>query len=275
MPRQTTNDKRQTTKAKFLKVLLPATSYLLLATILFGCNAVGTSKPAALQVTSTPESSIFLDGKHIGKTPFFSDQLKSGQYLLKITASEASYVDKITLTGGTLTVINRELANNFLAQSGETLWLDSGKRGLFVSSLPSEADIMVDGRLIGKTPFLLEKIEEGEHKIALIKGGFINREFAIKASSKYQVVADVTLASEIAKNPQPSPVPVLSVENVRILATPVGFLRVRREPSLSAPEIGRVKTGDELEVVQETKDWVKVKFDGKFGWISSQYTKKL
>ena len=258
-----------------VKNLLIAYCLLLIALTLSGCSIVGTSKPAALQVTSTPEASVFLDGKHLGKTPFYSDQLRAGEYTLKVTVSEASYVDKISLTAGTLTVVNRELANNFLAQSGETLWLDSGKRGLFVSSLPSEADIMVDGRLIGKTPFLLEKIEEGEHKIALIKGGFINREFAIKASSKYQVVADVTLASEIAKNPQPSPVPVLSVENVRILATPVGFLRVRREPSLSAPEIGRVKTGDELEVVQETKDWVKVKFDGKFGWISSQYTKKL
>ena len=87
----------------------------------------------------------------------------------------------------------------------------------------------------------------------------------------------MTLASEIAKNPQvhPSPVPALSVQKVRILATPTGFLRVRKEASLDSPEIGRVKTGDELEIIQETKDWVKVKFEDKQGWISSQYAKKL
>ncbi|MEK9146959.1 MAG: SH3 domain-containing protein, partial [Patescibacteria group bacterium] len=92
----------------------------------------------------------------------------------------------------------------------------------------------------------------------------------------YQLVADVTLASEIAKNgPSPkSPVPPPTVK-VKVEKTPQGFLRVRQEPSLSAPEIGRVKTGDELEVIQETKDWVKVQFEGKQGWVSSQYVKKL
>ena len=277
MPFISSKAKHLTTKAKVLKVLLPATSYLLLATIFFGCSAIGTTKPAALQITSIPEASVFLDGKHLGKTPFFSDQLKVGEYLLKITAGEASFVEKITLSGGTLTVVNRELANNFLAESCETLWLESGKRGLFVSSMPSEVEITMDGKLVGKTPYLVEKLEEGEHKITLTKAGYINREFAVKASNKYQVVADVTLASEIAKNPQvqPSPVPALSVQKVRILATPTGFLRVRKEASLDSPEIGRVKTGDELEIIQETKDWVKVKFEDKQGWISSQYAKKL
>src|SRR3990167_2032918 len=194
MPFISSKAKHLTTKAKVLKVLLPATSYLLLATIFFGCSAIGTTKPAALQITSIPEASVFLDGKHLGKTPY-----------------------------------------------------------------------------------LVEKLEEGEHKITLTKAGYINREFAVKASNKYQVVADVTLASEIAKNPQvqPSPVPALSVQKVRILATPTGFLRVRKEASLDSPEIGRVKTGDELEIIQETKDWVKVKFEDKQGWISSQYAKKL
>ena len=276
MPSISSNAKRLTTKAKrYFSTLFQVSSFLFLVLFLSGCSAIGTTKPAALQITSVPEASVFLDGKHLGKTPFFSDQLKVGQYLLKVTAGEASFVEKITLSGGTLTVVNRELANNFLAESGETLWLESGKRGLFVSSMPSEADITVDGKLVGKTPYLVEKLEEGEHKITLAKAGYINREFAIKVSNKYQVVADVTLASEIAKNPQPSPTPVLAVQKVKILATPVGFLRVRKEASLSSAEIGRVKTGDELEIIQETKDWIKVKFEDKQGWISSQYAKKL
>jgi len=272
MPLTTLNAKRLTLNAK---TIILASYFIILTSILSGCSAVGSNKPAALQVTSVPEASIFLDGKHIGKTPFFSDQIKSGEYLLKITASEASYVDKIVLTGGTLTVVNRELANNFLAQSGETLWLDSGKKGLFVSSLPGEANMTINGRLIGKTPLLVDEIEDGEHKITLTKAGFIDREFTIKTSSKYQVMANVTLASDVAKNPQSSPAPLPRIEKVKVLATSLGFLRVRREPSLTAAEIGRVKTGDELEVVQETKDWVKVKFEGKQGWISAQYTKKL
>ena len=261
-----------------VRKLLLATSYLLLTTILAGCSAVGSNKPAALQITSTPEASVFLDGKHLGKTPFFSDQMKAGEVLLKITVSEASYSDKITLYPGRLTVVNRELNSNFLAQSGEILWLENAKQGLFVSSMPQEADFSIDGRSYGTTPFLVEKIEEGEHKVRLSKNGFLDREFAIKTNNKYRLNADVTLASEIAKNkgdltgPSPTPVPNPQVE---IIKTPQGFLRVRKDPSLSSVEVGRVKTGDKLEVIQEVKDWVKIAFEGKQGWVSAQYTKKL
>src|SRR3990167_4554493 len=77
---------RLTTNAgKILKLSLPFTCFLLLATVLSGCNVIGTINPAALQVTSTPEASVFLDGKHLGKTPFFTDQLDAKEYTLKIS----------------------------------------------------------------------------------------------------------------------------------------------------------------------------------------------
>ena len=54
------------------------------------------------------------------------------------------------------------------------------------------------------------------------------------------------MASVAAKRPPASPVPVIKVQ---VTSTPAGFLRVRKEPSLTSAEIGRVKTGDQLEVV--------------------------
>jgi uncharacterized protein YgiM (DUF1202 family) len=274
----TLNAKRLTSNAKrFFKYLSLVTCHLSLVFLLSGCSAIGESKPAALQVTSVPEASVFLDGKHLGKTPFFSDQLKAGEHLLKITVSEASFVDKVTLTSGTLTVVNRELANNFLAQSGEILALVPDEKGLFISSMPNSADLTIDGKLIGKTPALVDEIEDGEHKVLLAKAGYQEKQFSIKTSGQYQLVADVTLASQIAKGVSLSPAtsPVPAPQKVEITQTPQGFLRVRSEPSLASTEIGRVKTGDQLEVIQETKDWIKIKFEGKQGWVASQYTKKL
>ena len=269
-----------------IKSLLHTSYFILLTSVLSGCTLIGTPKPAALQVTSTPEASLFLDGKHLGKTPFFSDQLKSGEFLLKITVSDAVYVENITLTGGTLTVVNRELANNFLAQSGEVLYLRPSEKGLFISSSPKDADITLDGRFVGKTPILLLEIEEGEHKILLAKTGYLEREFAIKTSSRYQLIADVTLAAEIAKNtqasqsPPPSPPPPQKVE---VIKAPGGILRVRLEASATSTEVGRVRNGDQLEIIQETKDWIKITLPekpvsgqpGKQGWIQAIYTKKL
>lgn len=256
------------------KLTIHVTCYLVLVTLLSGCKAIGTTKPAALQVTSTPEVSVFLDGKHVGKTPFFSDQLKSKEYTVKLTSGEASYIEKVNLTPGTLTVINRELNNNFLAQSGEVLWLEEGESGLFIVSMPDEATISLDGQLIGKTPRKIDDIKEGEHKVLISKQGYIDREFSIKTSTKYQLVADVTLASEVAKGTLAVPSPAPEPQKVTVLPTPQGFLRVRKDPSTQASEIGRVKTGDKLELLQETKDWVQVKFEDKQGWVSTQYVKK-
>ena len=203
-----------------VKNLLLVTCYLSLAFFLSGCRAIGTNKPAALQVTSIPEASVFLDGKHLGKTPYSSDQLKSGEHTLKLSASEASYLERVTLNPGTLTVVNRELVNNFLAQSGEVLSLEPSGQGLFISSSPDQASITLDGRLIGTSPLLVEDIKEGEHKLLLAKDGYQDREISIKTSPKYQLVAAITMASVAAKQPPASPVPVIKVQ---VTSTPAGF----------------------------------------------------
>jgi len=270
MPPVTLNSKRLATKTRSL---LLTVSFLLLTVILSGCSAIGFSRPAALQVTSRPEASIFLDGKHIGKTPFYSDQLIKGEYLLKVTVSEASYVDRITLRESTLTVVNRDLASNFLAQSGENLSLVPNKKGLFIISTPGDSDITIDGKYAGKSPSLIKDLQDGNHKVQISKKGFLEREFVISTSSKYQLMADVTLASQIAKSGITKKEPnQLDSKRALILSTPQGFLRVRTEPSLSAEEIGQAKVGEDFEIIQETKDWFQISFDGKLGWISTAYS---
>lgn len=256
-----------------LRKIPPILLILTFAVVLSGCKAVGNANSAALQVTSNPQASVFLDDKHIGKTPFFSDQLKEGEHSLKITAGEATYVDKIGLKNGALTVVNRDLNNNFSAQSGETLWLVDGENGFFVASSPPDADITIDGQYKGKTPSIID-FESGEHKVKIGKSGYTEREFTIKTAKNYKVIANVTLSSKEAKNPQQKN-EQNTIDKVEILETPQGFLRVRKEPQLDAQELGQVSTGTTYEVIQETDDWIKISFDGKQGWVSKQYTKKI
>ncbi|OGD98863.1 hypothetical protein A3A49_02595 [Candidatus Curtissbacteria bacterium RIFCSPLOWO2_01_FULL_38_11b] len=280
MPISTLYAKRLKTNAKKkLKILLALRSFSVvgsLVLILSGCSAIGYSKPAALQVTSTPQASVFLDGKHIGKTPFYSDQLKAQEYTIKVTVSDATYVDKITLTQGTLTVVNRDLSSNFLAQSGENLSLVPSSHGFFVISWPADADITIDGKYIAKTPSLVKDLIDTEHKVLISKTGFVDREFAIKSSSKYQLLADVTLASQVAKGVTPKQTThQAEAKQVEILSAPGGFVRLRRDPNTKSEEIGRIKSGETAEVIQETDDYFQVKFEGKLGWIPTQYTKEV
>lgn len=260
-----------------VKNLFLGICFLFLVLILSGCSAIGFSKPAALQVTAKPEASVFLDGKHLGKTPFYSDQLREGEYTLKVTTESVEYTGKITLRGGILTAVNRELNSNFLAQAGETLSLVPGQKGLFIVSFPNDAGITVDGNFVGKTPLKISDLKEGDHNIQLSKEGFLDREFSIATSGKYQLLADVTLASIIAKDngaskkeSQPQ-----EADMVLILNTPQGFLRVREKPSLSSREVGRVTSGETYEILKEEDEWFQISFDGKTGWISASYAEKL
>jgi uncharacterized protein YgiM (DUF1202 family) len=79
-------------------------------------------------------------------------------------------------------------------------------------------------------------------------------------------------------------IPKSESEFVEILSTPTGFLRVREEPSSLGKEIGQVEPGKNYVLVEtdEKTGWFKIEYlpaqageDGKVGWISNQYAKKL
>ncbi|KKR78189.1 MAG: PEGA domain protein [Candidatus Curtissbacteria bacterium GW2011_GWA1_40_9] len=258
----------------FIKNLPLLICCLSLVLILPGCSAIGRTKQAALQVTTNPQASVFLDNKHLGKTPFFSDQLQDGTHTIKVSASEAVYVDKVELKNGALTVVNRDLNNSLFAQSGEVLWLTEGKNDVFIATNPPNSEVTIDGQYQGKSPILINDLDNGDHKVLITNTGYFDREFTIKNSNNYKLVANVTLASQTAKNQQ-SQEKSDQVKKVEILNTPQRFLKVRKEPDYTAQEIGQVELGTTYEVIQEIEDWVKISFDGKLGWIYSQYTKKI
>src|SRR3989344_4128134 len=273
MPSLTLNAKRLTTNANRLLI---AYCLLLIAVLLSGCSAVGFQKFAALQVTSTPQASIFLDGKHLGQTPFYSNQLKNGNDSLKITTTDATYLDEIELSSGTLTVVNRDLSFNFMAQAGETLSLKSGFKGVMITSLPSEADITIDGRYVGKTPLQNTDISEGEHKVLATRQGYIDREFSIKTLAGYQVVAEVILASKIAKGlainiNAPEASSPAKGESVKTQST----VNVKKEPDKLAQDIGKIKAEEQLDLIGQNQTWYQVVFEGKLGWIPKETASKL
>ena len=62
---------------------------------------------------------------------------------------------------------------------------------------------------------------------------------------------------------------------VQILDTGIGYLRVRSGPGTSYSEIGRATVGNKYTYLGEQGDWYKIDFQGKEGWVSSDYSKKL
>src|SRR5258706_8023174 len=97
---------------KLLLILFP----ILLACVVFGVFLFIVSKTSvakgALQVTSVPQATVFLNDKEIGKTPLCKcdqqDTLPTGQYTIKLVPKDSSletYEEKISINPSVLTVV--------------------------------------------------------------------------------------------------------------------------------------------------------------------------
>ena len=287
------------------KIVLPIT-LILSAIILSGC--VGpTSSQSALQVNSTPKTTVFLDGKHVGQTPYYDEKLKAGEYNLKLVPESGagiqavSWEGKVKLISEVLTVVNRDLKDSESGSSGEILNLetintkDTGE--IMIITNPDGASIKLDGQDKGVAPLLLKNVSAGDHEVAISTVGFIDKIVRIRTTNGYKLIINAQMAGGSGLKPieTPSaasltptgsqqksvtPIPTIGFRSgkpsIKILDTPTGWLRVRTGPSLSATEAAKVNTGETFPYLTEESGWLKIEYqEGKEGWISSQYAQKL
>lgn len=241
----------------------------------------------ALQVTSEPNSKVYLDGKYIGQTPLCLCQLKDmvnvGDYDIRLVPTQGNFVpfeQKIPISQKVLTVVDRSFKEGGQS-SGSVISLSKLLSGngvsLSVISLPAGARVYLDSGDVGSTPVKKSDVTESDHEIKLTKEGYQDKTIRIKTVGGYQLNALVFLGS----NPQASspsatstPAPI-SVTKILILDTPTGFLRVRSEPSLNGSQVGQVLPGEKYDLLDEQNGWYEIKLkDGTVGWVSSQYAQK-
>lgn len=281
---------------KILFVIIPA---LLIALLIFlfiqYTNRIRLQK-GALQVTSTPESKVYLDNKYIGTTPLSKtdpgDMIQAGTYtirLVPIDTSLSEYQEKITISSGILTVVDRKFRKGALSE-GYVISLsplsDKSKAELEVVSFPTDAKITLDANEIGKTPFLYKKPTESDHLLKINKNDYKEKTVRIRTPKGYRltVVAylgvisgteEIISPTVAAPSLSPTLSPIQSAANVLILDTPTGFLRVRANYDLNSAIITTVSPGSTFPLIGEQEGWLEIKLpDGRTGWVSSQYAKK-
>jgi hypothetical protein len=279
---------------KILFLIVPA---LLIALLIFlsiqYMNRIRSQK-GALQVTSSPKSKVYLDDKYIGDTPLSktdpSDMIQAGKYTIRLVPTDTSlseYQEKITISSGILTVVDRKFRKGALSE-GYVISLtplpDKGKAELEVVSFPTDAKITLDANEIGKTPFLYKKPTESDHLLKISKNGYKEKTVRIRTPAGYRlsVVAYLGVISGVEEEVSPTkippsitPSPTQSASNVLILDTPTGFLRVRASYDLNSAIITTVPPGSTFPLMGEQEGWLEIKLtDGSTGWISSQYAKK-
>lgn len=229
---------------------------------------------------SNISAKVFLNDMEAGPAPFQDDTLKPGDYAVSLRADEATSSAKVFWQGyaklneGTLTIVIRDIADSKDTSSGEIISLENGK-GVTITSSPGGAEVFIDGVLKGVTPLTVSDIEEGEHQFIISRENFLKRSIRSKVIDGLNLSLAVDLAitePDLTKLPG---TPITSTAEIIIRNTPTGFLRVRDKAGLGGKEIGQVKPGETLILLEESPGWVRIRLkDGKEGWVSSTYTQK-
>lgn len=241
---------------------------------------LGVKQTSGISVLSEPSDAIvYLNEKQVGQTPWGEKGLDIGDYLVKIEKGKASWQGRVKLTGGTVTVVTRDIATDSASAAGEVLTLDKGK-GLTVISNPSDSLVEIDSQPYGKTPITVD-IKSGEHTILVSHQNYLPRSFSADLPDNFNLTVSVDLASTEADltataPPSSSPSSVTTqTPTVLVKQTPTGFLRVRDKPNLNGKEIVQVKPGESLVLLEELKSWDKIRLsDGREGYVSSAYVEK-
>lgn len=187
----------------FKRFLLIVTTSILLS----GCTLpfIGdiTNKSSGLQVTSTPQATVFLDDNSLGLSPILEEDLKPGKYTLKIVPTDStipSWETKITLSPGVLTVVDRKLSTNPEQSHGHVLSFEklSSKdtTKIAVTTIPDSVTVTIDGSPKGFTPLSIDTISAGDHVILLSSPGFEDKTLRARTIDGYQLTITAQLAKQ-------------------------------------------------------------------------------
>lgn len=262
-----------------------------------------SGKQGELRVESQPVASIFLDNKHIGRTPY-RDKITAGEYTIKLVPESAvdgtaSWQGRIAVGPSLLTYINGTLSDSELTTAVDILWLTkitSRQSEISVTTNPDGATLLVDNETKGITPLSISDIAPGDHKISLASPGFASRTINIKTTAGYKLIVsvklalsggpiptpttDATLSPTISGKPTPKasstpkPTPTKTATSSGTLQdpskpfaiikdTPTGFLRVREKPSTATDSA-------ELSRVNPSEKYHI--YDEQSGWYQIQYS---
>ncbi len=287
---------------KVLLFLLPVVlAILVFLGVVYFLQKTTVSK-GALQVTSQPQSTAYLNGQIVGKTPLCDcdpkDMLPVGDYTIRLVPTSGNaepYEEKITLSQSVLTVVDRTFGD-VGKSNGSVISLspisDPKDAQIFVSSFPYGADVSLDSNPSGSTPLVIDHVTESDHELTVSKSGYDQKTIRIHGVLGYKLSAIISLATDLSQQPvaittatpsasvtptgNPTPTSILQGPQITILDTPTGFLRVRDSASLGGTEIAQVHPGETYPYVGEQDGWMEIKLpNGQKGWVSATYTKKL
>lgn len=227
--------------------LLPIVATLLIVIIsgLIVKNLFFKPSDAGLKVDANPAGVVYIDGKEVGRTPYESEKLSSGEKTIKIVPEQTfgnlkTWEIKVKLVSGALAVVRKDF-NEDEAQSSSYIIsmepiVDKKSASLLVVSIPDSAVVRLDGESKGFTPVSLDKLIEGDKTITLTAPDFTEKTINAKLYNGFKTIINVTLAQS-AEVTELTPTPSLAVSPTPS-AKPTG--KISPTPTAKATPTGKV-----------------------------------
>ncbi len=261
--------------------------FLLVAFTAFGFKVLFLDKQkdtGSLQVDSIPRVKVFLNDAEAGQTPYLGENLKPGEYKLKLQNWEAT----VKVSPGLLTYVSRELGVTNDDSDGQILFLErlpGNAAELAVVADPDGATVSIDSLAKGQAPLLLKDLSLGDRIITVSKSGFADQVvrakmvagFRLNAVVKLKKMGDaptrstadliasgsgqVAAAATVSAQPQ-----VLTKPYITVKDNPLGFLNIRSGPDSQAAIVGKAYPGDKFSLTAQADNWVKIKWPTGAGW---------
>lgn len=189
----------------FPRLLLFFTLMIFFGVFLSGCSIPFRSKPVAgLQVSTAGGSAlVILNGEEKGITPFTDQQLRAGEYSLKLVPvdSELSpYETTIELFQGTLSVVDWTWGTTTQESGGVIIEVEpmtsNSESELSISSNPDGAIVKVDDTSQGFTPVLMKSVTAGAHRYSVNLPGYQEQSHTVTAIEGFRMNISIMLAKE-------------------------------------------------------------------------------
>jgi len=280
---------------------------LVFATLLLsGCAFFDKQKNSGIQViTNDIASSVFINGQYLEKAPLIEKDIQPGSYTIRIQPDNPSFVPyetNVTLRKGLLTVITWKPGKRPETSGGviyEMEPISSDKSEITFISIPDGAIVSLDGGEKTFAPTTYEKIEPGHHEFEVTLPSYQTQRHTINALAGQRMLINIKLAKsesqerveKAADAVTPTPVPStvdatasavptattsavinkVTIQPTNFFQQSIEVLQVRSSPNAIASEVGYVEVGKSYPYVERQTEWFNISFDGKTGWVSSQY----
>lgn len=273
---------------RFFKLLIVLILIVILGLGLFFSYRFLTQKKAALLIESNVPSQVYVEGRQIGKTPF-EGEFEQKEIDLKLVPESfeqalVPYETRIKLVSGVRTIVRREFGGEKGVSSGVEISFENSVENaapIAVVTQPVGAKVYIDDRFLDVSPVRTSEFAVGQHEVKIEADGYKGLTFSIHSQKRYLLTVFADLEKLELKSEDQIDLEKTSSspdQYVKILDTPIGFLRVRAEASTTSEQVFQAKPGLSylLLATSEDKAWLKIEYEeGKQGWISAEYAQTV